>query len=57
MKIKVTKCSNQFLWYFRHIGKIFEVVNVESTLHWVREPDEWKCLNFIFEDDIVIVEN
>ena len=55
MKVKIVKCNNQFLWYFNHIGKIFDVVKVESSFYWVREPDEWKCLNFLVKDDVVVV--
>lgn len=57
MKIKVVKCSNELLWYSKHIGEEFEVNFIEKEAYWTREKDGvYNCLNWIFIDDVIITE-
>lgn len=51
MQIKIIKCSDPFLWYNEHINEIFKVHRIGSDRVWVREPNEWQCLNFVLNED------
>lgn len=51
MRIKVKKSSDALFWYTQHIGEIFEVMATDIDRYWVRELDEYHCLNFILKVD------
>jgi hypothetical protein len=54
LRVKVKRCRDVF-WYQHYIGETFVVVYQDSDRWWVREPDEFGFLNFIFKDDTEIV--
>lgn len=56
MKVKITKCNDELLWYSKHIGEVFEVVKVTPWHFWCREKDEYKATNFIHKNDVEILE-
>ena len=56
MKAKITKCSNSVYWYAEHIGQEFEIHRFGERYVWVREPNDWGCLNFIEVQDMEYVE-
>lgn len=47
MKVKIKKCSDSLYWYNKHIGEEFDVHRFGERFVWVREPNEYQCLNFI----------
>lgn len=51
MKIKIIKCKDSLFWYNKHINQIFEVEKEWDTYVWVREPNEFRCLNFVLKED------
>jgi hypothetical protein len=54
-KIKIKRCSDVFFWYGKHIGETFDVVNEDFDRFWVRELDDFGCLNFVLKNDAEIV--
>ena len=38
-KIKVISCENKLMWYFKHIGDIFEVEREDSEYYWCLEKN------------------
>lgn len=56
MKIKITSCKDSLLWYNKHIGETFEVVKVSPWFYWCREKDAYKASNFIYKQDVELVE-
>lgn len=56
MKIKIIKCNNKLLWYFKHIGEIFEVVRQDSEYYWAYEKNlAWRCVNIISKADCEVI--
>jgi hypothetical protein len=49
--IKITNCTDSMFWYMEHINKEFEVIRAEKDRYWVREPNDWQCLNFVLKQD------
>jgi len=57
MKIKVIKCDNPLLWYYKHIGEEFEVKFIADNSYWTREKDGvFNCLNWIYREDCKVIE-
>ena len=54
-KIKIVKSSDTYLWYSKHIGETFVVIKESKDIYWVREKDEWQCLNFVSKEDSELV--
>jgi hypothetical protein len=54
LQVKVKRCRDDF-WYRHYVGETFTVVYQEPDLWWVREPDEFGFLNFIFKEDTEII--
>lgn len=58
LKVKITKCSNNILWYSRFVGQEFEVVKQEANSFWVLEPNEqFRLINWISKEDVEIVKD
>jgi hypothetical protein len=55
MRVRVKKSSDALFWYTQQIGKEFVVVSTDIDRFWVRELDEYHCLNFILKVDCVVV--
>jgi len=55
MRVKVKKSSDSLYWYTQHIGKTFVVISTDIDRFWVRELDEYHCLNFILKVDCEVV--
>jgi hypothetical protein len=56
MKIKVTSCPNDLLWYDKYIGQVFEVLREEPTAFWTLEPNEkYRLLNWINKTDCEVI--
>ena len=56
MKIQVTNCTDNLYWYYKYIGRIFEVQHIDyDGTYWVREPNEFQAKNFILWKDAVVV--
>lgn len=53
--VKVIRCSDSLFWYRKNIGQVFRVEYESADRFWVREDDEWRCLNFILKKDSEIV--
>ena len=53
MLIKITSCKDSLLWYNLHLNEIYKVHRIEPDRVWVREPNEWQCLNFVLNEDFV----
>lgn len=49
--IKITNCTDSMFWYANHVNKEFEVIRAEHDRYWVREPNEYQCLNFVLRID------
>lgn len=56
MKIKITSCKDSSLWYNSLLGQEFDVVKLGPNFAWVREPDEYACLNYVMIQDYVVVD-
>lgn len=57
VKIKISKCSSNLLWYNKHIGEEFEVKFMADNCYWAREKDGvFNCLNWIHREDATITE-
>lgn len=71
MKVKINKCKDALLWYNKHIGAQFQVIEIEYDFildpnsnneisvvksYWVRTPTTPSTLNFIYREDAEIVE-
>ena len=54
-KIKIKRCSDMLFWYRKHINETFDVVNEDFDRYWVRELDDFGCLNFVLKTDAEIV--
>lgn len=54
MKIKILKCTDPLFWYNKYINEIFYVQKIENTRVWVRELNEFGCLNFVLNEDFEI---
>lgn len=50
-RIIVTWCSDSLYWYAKFLGTEFIVKREEEDRYWVREPNEWGCINFILKKD------
>lgn len=55
MRVRVKKSSDALFWYTQHIGKEFVVISTDIDRFWVRELDEYHCLNFILKIDCELV--
>lgn len=51
MKIKILLCSDSIFWYNKYTGEIFDIVRESSDRYWVRERDQYGCLNFVMKTD------
>ena len=41
MKIKITKASNNRMWYDTRINEVFHVRRIETKVYWVKpDPDD-----------------
>ena len=56
MRIRIVKCKDPMLWYNKHIGEYFKLERLWDTYGWVREKDEFQCLNFVLIEDFEVVE-
>lgn len=56
MKIKITSCKNSRLWYNSLLDQEFDVVKLGHDFVWVREPDEYACLNYVMNVDYIVVD-
>ena len=57
--IRITSCKNSSLWYSRHIGQLFPLVEVYSDCYMVRHKCSVFALettNIVLPDDAEIVE-
>ena len=57
MRIKITNCYDSMLWYYKHQQEEFEVQRTSLGLFWVREPDEYHCLNFVYQQDATVLDS
>lgn len=51
-KIKISRCSDQSLWYRNHIGIEFAIEYIDRDGIWVRTRDYFNTLNLIRFQDI-----
>lgn len=51
MKIKILKSKDSLYWYSKYLNHIFEVEKEWDNYLWVREPNEFRCLNFVLKED------
>lgn len=56
IKIRITQCSNPIYWYNKHIQEVFVVNRFSQDVAWVNEKDEFRCLNFVLNEDYVLVK-
>lgn len=56
MKARIKSCADSMYWYSNFINQEFKIERFGERYVWVREPNEWRCLNFIEVRDIDIVE-
>ena len=54
MKIKITKCPSQLLWYNQFIGQVFKPYREYDDSYLVRCPDGLS--NIIYKTDCEILE-
>ena len=60
MKIKITKASNNRMWYDAHINDIFDVRRIDNKVYWVKATpeDPYSGWNYVpFEHCEVVKED
>ena len=55
MRIKIKKSSDALFWYTQHIGETFVVMATDIDRFWVKELDDYHCLNFVLKVDCEVV--
>lgn len=58
--IKITKCSDNLLWYRNKIGQAVELVREDSQYYWSREDGKLPIgghLNIIHKCDAYIIDS
>lgn len=59
MKIKITKASNNRMWYDKRVNETFDVRRIDSDSYWVKPnpEDPYAGWNYVpFEDCEVVKE-
>lgn len=54
-QVQIKRCSDELYWYSRHIGDVFMVEAEDQDRFWVREDDEYRCLNFVMKKDVIVL--
>lgn len=54
-QVKIKRCSDELYWYAKEVGNVFMVEAEDSDRYWVREPNEYRCLNFVLKKDAIVL--
>ena len=63
MKLKIIRCTDSLMWYSKHIGKVFDVVNVTwfannnercVQYYWCREGGWYNAVNIVHPSDVEV---